>query len=93
MRYDPEVRAIMANDNGSYWQGYLGYPSVAYLLARGVVDYDPRLAQYLAGFAWKEINARFKNDWAKSEQYIRAEMVSATPIWVLGGLTSSYAGL
>jgi hypothetical protein len=79
VRYDPAARSIMANDNGSYWQGYLGYPGLAYLLARGVVEYDSRLAQYLSGFAWKEINTRFKNDWAKSEQYIRGEMVRRHP--------------
>jgi hypothetical protein len=49
--YDPIKQAITANDNGSYWVGYLGYPSIVLLLALGVVTYDPKLAEYLKGFA------------------------------------------
>jgi hypothetical protein len=60
--YDPEAKAIMANDNASYWKGYLGYPSIAYLMATGVVSYDPALGALLAGVAWKDINQNFKND-------------------------------
>jgi hypothetical protein len=29
-------REIASNDNASYWQGYLGYPAIAVLLARGM---------------------------------------------------------
>ena len=28
-------REISSNDNASYWQGYLGYPAIAVLMARG----------------------------------------------------------
>lgn len=68
--YDPEAGAITANDNGSYWVGYLGYPSIVLLLELGVVSYDPKLASLLKGFAWKDINQRFKNDFTKTQAYI-----------------------
>ena len=77
--YDPTANAIMANDNGSYWQGYLGYPALSYLLARGVLAFDSRLSEYLSGFAWKEINTRFKNDWDQAERYVRSEMTGKYP--------------
>jgi len=64
--YDPPSGAIMTNDNGSYWQGYLGYPSIAYLMKRGVLPYDAEIAELLKGIAWKEINVANKNDYEKT---------------------------
>src|SRR6202050_2708671 len=51
-----------SNDNGSYWQGYLGYPAVAVLLMRGLYRAPANVIDALAGIPWKEINRRFKND-------------------------------
>lgn len=72
--YDPAKKAITANDNASYWAGYMGYPSIAYLLASGIVAYNPALPGYLKGFSWKEINTRYKNNFAKSQAFIDAEI-------------------
>jgi hypothetical protein len=74
--YDPEQQAIASNDNGSFWQGYLGYPGIAVLLALGVVEYDPKLVEYLTGFAWKNINQKFKNDFAKTQGFIDEQVVA-----------------
>jgi hypothetical protein len=68
--YDPSVNAIMANDNGSFWQGYLGYPAIAFLMVKGVILYAARDAELLKGIKWKDINTKFKNDWDKTQQYI-----------------------
>lgn len=68
--YDPEAVAIMANDNGSFWQGYLGYPSIAFLMKLGVLSYDPKMEELLKGIAWKDINQKFKNDFDKTLEYI-----------------------
>ena len=70
--YGPERQAIMANDNGSYWQGYLGYPSIAYLMQIGVIRYDARYAEAVKDIAWKDINTQFKNDFDKTAEYIHA---------------------
>jgi hypothetical protein len=75
VKYDPEQHAITANDNGSYWQGYMGYPIIAYLMLTSRVTYDPRWATALCGFSWKLLNTTHKNDFAKVEQIIRAEVV------------------
>ena len=67
--YDPKTQAIMANDNGSYWQDYLGYPALVYLMKIGVVPFSETAAALLADIEWKDINQSFKNDWTKTEKY------------------------
>ncbi len=59
-------REIAANDNASYWQGYLGYPAVAVLLARGLRACEPSALEALKGIPWKEINRRNRNDWERT---------------------------
>lgn len=68
--FDPDARAIMMNDNASYWKGYLGYPGIAYLMAIGELSYDPEIAKLLAGIPWKDINQKFKNDFTAALEYI-----------------------
>jgi len=63
--YDPAENAIMANDNGSYWKGYLGYPAIAYLMIIGTLSYEDEIGELLKGIAWKDINTKFKNDFDK----------------------------
>lgn len=75
--YDPGANAIRANDNASYWAGYLGYPNISFLLATGKITYNPKLPQYLKGFDWKEINTQFKNDFKKSQAFIDQQIVTA----------------
>ncbi len=68
--YDPVSQAIMVNDNGSFWGGYLGYPAVAYLMIVGELSYSPKIAAELKGIAWKDINQKFKNDFDKAVEFI-----------------------
>lgn len=68
--YDSERNAIMANDNGSYWQGYLGYPAIAFLMKKEVIAFDQKVASALAGIAWKDVNTKFKNDYTKTVAYL-----------------------
>ena len=74
VKYDPKTNAITCNDNGSYWVGYLGYPAIAFLMLKGVIKYDEFVAQAFAGFKWKDINQKFKNDFAKTEELIMKEI-------------------
>lgn len=62
--------AIMANDNGSYWVGYLGYPSIAYLMQRGILEYIPSYGEALKGIEWKKINTKNKNDFELTQQEV-----------------------
>jgi hypothetical protein len=91
VQYDSTGNAVMANDNGSYWQGYLGYPGLAYILLHGVVGYDPLLSKYLSGFAWNDINSKTKNDWDQTEKIVRDEMIEKHPALDLGWFDNQLA--
>jgi hypothetical protein len=67
-------REIASNDNASYWQGYLGYPAIAVLLARGMYRPPANVTDALAGVAWKELNRKFKNDYAKTIAQVENEL-------------------
>ncbi|HWQ60344.1 MAG TPA: hypothetical protein VN420_04320 [Candidatus Fimivivens sp.] len=69
--YDPEKNAIMANDNGSYWQGYLGYPSIAYLMRKGKITFDETCSDALKGIPWKNLNTTYKNDFDKTTRHVQ----------------------
>lgn len=53
-----------ANDNGSYWQGYAGYPVIAVLMLQGRLPYEPEDALHFRGLSWKALNAAHKNNYA-----------------------------
>ncbi len=67
----PQNQAIMANDNASYWKGTLGYPAIAFLLTKGVLQYRADIAILLKGIAWKDINQRYRNDFEKTLRHIQ----------------------
>ncbi len=71
--YDPGSSAIMVNDNASFYNGYLGYPAIAYLMLIGEIKYSPIIAEKLKGIAWKDVNQKFKNDFEKTLEYILKE--------------------
>lgn len=74
--FDPDIPAIMSNDNSSYWKGELGYPSIAYLMNRNLISYDSELAAGLAGIFWKDINQKHKNDFHLALQSVLADLDS-----------------
>ena len=63
VEWSADLGTVTANDNASYWQGYLGYPIVAVLLTLGVLHADEQVVGQLAGIQWHELNARFKRDY------------------------------
>ena len=67
-------REIASNDNASYWQGYVGYPAIAVLLARGFYRPPATITDALAGVAWKEINRKNKNDWSATIADLEKEL-------------------
>ncbi len=70
IEYDKDANAVMANDNASYWRGYLGYPSIAFLMSKGVLSYSDEMGEILKGTAWKDVNQKFKNDFEKALEHI-----------------------
>lgn len=69
VKYDGKS-AIMSNDNGSYWAGYLGYPSIAFLMLKSKIKYNRKFAEALKDIPWKDVNTKFKNDYGKTETYV-----------------------
>lgn len=59
-------REISSDDNASYWQGYLGYPAIAVMIARGLFHPRPDVLKALSGIPWKEWNRRFRNDYERT---------------------------
>jgi hypothetical protein len=59
-------REISSNDNASYWQGYLGYPGIAALLACGRLQASAASSQALSGIPWRKLNQSFKNDYGRT---------------------------
>lgn len=64
--YDVNLKGIIANDNGSYWQGYLGYPSIAFLMAQNKLPCDRKVTEMLSAREWKKLNVANNNDYEKT---------------------------
>ncbi|MGH8607937.1 MAG: hypothetical protein ACREX9_11110 [Gammaproteobacteria bacterium] len=69
IEWTEDMTKISSNDNASYWQGYIGYPVIAVLLALGKITYQQDVARQLVGIAWKDLNKQFKRDYEKAVQY------------------------
>lgn len=52
---------ITSDDNGSKWRGYLGYPSIAVLMLKGVLPFDSKLSNALRRIKWYNLNKKFKD--------------------------------
>ncbi len=72
--FDKKKNAIMANDNGSYWVGYLGYPAIACLMSIGELSFNQKYAESLKDIAWKDINTKNKNNFEKTLLEVREIM-------------------
>jgi len=77
VEWTDDLAGITSNDNASYWQGYLGYPILAALMALGRLPYDPTVAGWLAGIEWKALNARFRNDYDRAVEFALAGLEDA----------------
>lgn len=81
VNYDPKTKAIMLNDNASYWVGYLGYPAVAFLLAARELDFDRGAADILKGIPWKEINKKHQDDFEEALEEIKNDIIKNGGNW------------
>jgi len=66
--------SITANDNASYWQGYLGYPAIAVLVAIGALQADRAIVDLLAGVPWHDLNARYRRDYAAAVDSVLSDL-------------------
>lgn len=59
-----------SNDNASYWQGSLGYPVIAVLMAQGKLTYDKSIAALFSGIEWKTIIRKLRNDYTAASEAV-----------------------
>jgi hypothetical protein len=52
---------IKSDDNGSKWKGYLGYPSIAVLMLKGVLPFNKKISDALKEIKWYRLNKMFNN--------------------------------
>ena len=68
--YRQSDQSIMANDNSSYYNDELWYPSLALLLFLDVLDYQSEYGEALSGIIWKTINMENHNDRSLTQQQV-----------------------
>ena len=54
---------INSNDNASYWQGYLGYPIIAVLIATKRIVVSDDVLHDLTGINWNALNKEHKRNY------------------------------
>ncbi|MBE6012056.1 hypothetical protein [Anaeropeptidivorans aminofermentans] len=64
-----------SSDNGTYWQGYAGYPIIAVLMLQGKIPYNTETIGYFREVNWTEINARHKADYRKAADEVLSERI------------------
>jgi hypothetical protein len=74
VEWSEDGHTVTANDNASYWQGYLGYPILAALLARGDLRAPEPAVAALAGIAWHDLNKRFKRDYDAAVEEVLTDL-------------------
>jgi hypothetical protein len=79
VEWSDDGRTIAANDNASYWRGYLGYPALAVLLARGELKAGEDVVRALAGVPWHDLNTRFKRDYDAAVAHVLADLPDGAP--------------
>ncbi len=68
--YRQSDQSIMSDDNSSYRNDEVGYPSLALLLFLDVLDYQSEYGEALSGVARKSINMENNNDRSLTQQQV-----------------------
>lgn len=90
VEYNPTTNTIVADDNESFWQKRLGYPSLAYLLQTKVIKFNPKAGNLLAGINWKKLNAANHRDYDKSITEVLNQLSGADQSLILKEVDSIY---
>lgn len=79
VEWSEDGRTISSNDNASYWQGYLGYPALAVLLERGVLQAGEDEVRALAGVPWHDLNEHYRRDYDAAVAHVLAALPEGAP--------------
>ncbi|MEL9990891.1 MAG: hypothetical protein QXP98_10200 [Thermoproteus sp.] len=66
-------RTAYSDDNGTMYRGYVGYPILSFLMARGLLPVDQKLGEALRGIPWRKLNEEYKK-YEVVMQIIKAEL-------------------
>lgn len=72
---DLKARKVSSNDNGTLYRNYVGYPVISFLMIKGVLPYDDKVANALKGINWRKINQELKN-YSTVEKYVKESLKS-----------------
>lgn len=62
-----------SNDNGTFWQGYAGYPVLAVMMLQGLIPLDKEEAMLWKNIDWNAINKKHKNNYTAAVEEIEVE--------------------
>lgn len=74
--WDSTGTSFGSNDNASFFQGYIGYPIIAVLLALGRLPLDARFDDVFRDVPWKALNKAHKNKYNLAVDALLAERVT-----------------
>jgi hypothetical protein len=74
VKHDESSRGIMTNDNWSYWQWYLWYPGIAFLMKKWLITYNPEYVHMFKNIPRKDLNKQFSNDFDKVLDYVLTDL-------------------
>lgn len=57
---DMKSRVACSTDNGTVHRHYIGYPIISFLMIKGILPYDERIAKALSGINWRELNEKYR---------------------------------
>lgn len=69
--------AFGANDNASYWVGYMGYPILAVLMFLEAVSYNPSIVGLFADINWNKLNKLYKRQYDAVVEYVITQIEKA----------------
>ena len=75
--YDQDTNAIISNDNSSYWNDELWYPSLALLLFLDTLDYQSQYGDMLIDISWKKLNGEHNNDRDLTQDLVDTELMKS----------------
>jgi hypothetical protein len=58
---DVESGEVRSDDNGTVYRNYVGYPIIAFLMARGRLTYDEEVGRTLAPVKWRTLNEAYRS--------------------------------
>ena len=58
---DTQHGVVYSDDNGTKYRKYVGYPIIAFLMIRGVLPFDEKLANVLKGIPWRKLNETLRS--------------------------------